>query len=65
MENSLLIGFLFMLGGTFLLIFSKSIIKVQGASKKDDFPIETRKKRLIFAGIGLLIGGILLILKII
>ena len=49
--------------GFLLLIFHKIILKIQGPSKKTDWPMEVRKRKLIVGGIALMFAGLFLFLS--
>ena len=60
----LLYGIVFLILGIILTFFYKRIIKIQGESKKGDFPMNQRIRKLKIGGIGFLIGGIIFILNV-
>ena len=49
--------------GSVVLLFHEQILKFQGESKKEDYPIETRRRTLILGGVGCILFGIISLLN--
>ena len=56
-------GIILLIIGSFLLIFRDSLIKLQGPSINDDYPLEVRKTKFYVGSIGIIIIGVFAIIR--
>ncbi|MBU0475271.1 MAG: hypothetical protein KKF62_14050 [Bacteroidetes bacterium] len=63
MNEAIILGIISFIIGLFLSLNWEKIIESQGPIKDGDYPFETRKAQLIGVGIGLIIAGIVGIIK--